>query len=638
MVEGRGVVSPVDGSILKHPPALHTAASHRDQNATGVELEELTDGSETVLHSHAASGAPSNSDYLVGTADAGLSNEIAVGTTPGGQLGGTWASPTVDASHSGSAHHSDAHTAASHSDQGATGAELETLTDGSDSDSLHTHPANAGIAETEAISGTWTFDPGSLLDKGSRVYDAIAFGATGNGSTDDTAAVQAAIDACATASGGVVWFPSGTYICTQLTWKTGVYGIGAGLTASIIKLKASTNATLIKGLNFDALTGGDTAAGIHDYGFRDIALDGNDANNTTGWVLQIYGYRPFWENVSVHSGKSGGLYHQWSTTTDPQGELDRDGNMRNCEFHHNTGDGMDYNGPGDGTFDACVFYYNTGNGVTLGFPAHGVKFLGCHSYGNDQQHCMVIVGVTGTRVTACQLEGSALGEVLLSTGANNSQFRDCHFFAAGSQTNLIGIEIDDAVTGTDVTGCLFENLTDGSIKLTSDGGGSVIVANHIFGTTGTAILGTRGSDTFIEANQITGGIAGSPNTIVTIASGAVTPPNGHPQFKINGESSSADILNNMAIEPNGTVRHILAGHTITFTHLATGSGEFGCPSNVDYVLAQGEMVTVIVNNADWLIVDHAIVHTVASHSDTTATGAELDELTDGSVTTLHSHA
>lgn len=35
---------------------------------------------------------------------------------------------------------------------------------------------------------------------------------------------------------------------------------------------------------------------------------------------------------------------------------------------------------------------------------------------------------------------------------------------------------------------------------------------------------------------------------------------------------------------------------------------------------------------------HAESHTVASHSDTTATGAELNELTDGSTTTLHNHS
>jgi hypothetical protein len=48
--------------------------------------------------------APTGVDYLVGTASSALSAEIVVGTTPGGELGGTWASPTVDATHSGSAH------------------------------------------------------------------------------------------------------------------------------------------------------------------------------------------------------------------------------------------------------------------------------------------------------------------------------------------------------------------------------------------------------------------------------------------------------------------------------------------------------------------------------------------------------
>jgi hypothetical protein len=51
-----------------------------------------------------SSFAPAGADYLVGTAHAGLSGEIVVGTAPGGELGGTWASPTVDATHSGSSH------------------------------------------------------------------------------------------------------------------------------------------------------------------------------------------------------------------------------------------------------------------------------------------------------------------------------------------------------------------------------------------------------------------------------------------------------------------------------------------------------------------------------------------------------
>ena len=48
--------------------------------------------------------APNTPDFLVGTSDAALTGEIVVGTTPGGELGNTWASPTVDSVHSGSAH------------------------------------------------------------------------------------------------------------------------------------------------------------------------------------------------------------------------------------------------------------------------------------------------------------------------------------------------------------------------------------------------------------------------------------------------------------------------------------------------------------------------------------------------------
>ena len=56
-------------------------------------------------------------DFLVGTATGHTAAEIVVGTTPGGELGGTWASPTVDATHSGSAHHAQVHGAADHTDR-----------------------------------------------------------------------------------------------------------------------------------------------------------------------------------------------------------------------------------------------------------------------------------------------------------------------------------------------------------------------------------------------------------------------------------------------------------------------------------------------------------------------------------------
>jgi hypothetical protein len=64
----------------------------------------LVDDADAATGRATLSAAPRSPDYLVGTADGELSAEIVVGTAPAGELGGTWASPTVDATHSGSTH------------------------------------------------------------------------------------------------------------------------------------------------------------------------------------------------------------------------------------------------------------------------------------------------------------------------------------------------------------------------------------------------------------------------------------------------------------------------------------------------------------------------------------------------------
>ena len=78
------------------------AASTIDFVGAGVTAGAVAGGQTTVTIP--GGGAPTDADYLVGTANPSLSAEIVVGTTPGGELGGTWGSPTVDATHSGSPH------------------------------------------------------------------------------------------------------------------------------------------------------------------------------------------------------------------------------------------------------------------------------------------------------------------------------------------------------------------------------------------------------------------------------------------------------------------------------------------------------------------------------------------------------
>lgn len=44
-------------------------------------------------------------------------------------------------------------------------------------------------------------------------YNVRDYGATGNGQTKDTLAIQAAIDKCSADGGGQVVMPAGTYLC-----------------------------------------------------------------------------------------------------------------------------------------------------------------------------------------------------------------------------------------------------------------------------------------------------------------------------------------------------------------------------------------------------------------------------------------
>ena len=117
-------------------------------------------------------GAPTDATYLVGTASAGLSNEIVVGTTPGGELGGTWAAPTVDATHAGSSH-ADVQAAAEATAAGALAAHA------GDADAHHAWPLTepdipAAIARDTEVTAAVATHAGDAAAHHARYTDAEA--------------------------------------------------------------------------------------------------------------------------------------------------------------------------------------------------------------------------------------------------------------------------------------------------------------------------------------------------------------------------------------------------------------------------------------------------------------------------------
>ncbi len=135
---------------------------------------------------------------------------------------------------------------------------------------------------------------------------APAYGAVGNGTTDDTSAIQAAITACATAGGGIVFFPKGTYrTVAALTMNTKVSLMGAGATVSVLKRDHATNHLLnwttvsssersvVSGLRFteaQATSGYQVYVSTNntDLVFQDCVFDGN-ALGTSYLVYQAVG-------------------------------------------------------------------------------------------------------------------------------------------------------------------------------------------------------------------------------------------------------------------------------------------------------------------------------------------------------------
>src|ERR1700679_2019015 len=86
-------------------------------------------------------------------------------------------------------------------------------------DFLRTGGLSVGATMIPALSlaASGQRNPGPSAESVSQaIFDVRKYGAAGDGKTLDTGAVNRAIEAAATAGGGVVVFPAGTYLCFSI--------------------------------------------------------------------------------------------------------------------------------------------------------------------------------------------------------------------------------------------------------------------------------------------------------------------------------------------------------------------------------------------------------------------------------------
>jgi Pectate lyase superfamily protein len=96
-------------------------------------------------------------------------------------------------------------------------------------------------------SGTGASVITNLRDKGGQVFNVKAYGAAGDGVTDDTSAINSA-EAAAEAVNGTVYFPSGTYminstiiLSSPVQWEGSFASSNTGVASSVIKAAAALN-------------------------------------------------------------------------------------------------------------------------------------------------------------------------------------------------------------------------------------------------------------------------------------------------------------------------------------------------------------------------------------------------------------
>lgn len=164
----------------------------------------------------------------------------------------------------------------------------------------------------------------------------LSFGAIGDGLADDTLAIQAAVDAAATAGGGMVYFPAGTYLVSEgpvaglavVVAANNTHLVGDGVGATIIRLADSQNKSVV---DFR----GSAVSLLRNCSLRGVEVDGNRANQTAGHGVRLSWLADFTiEDFYIHDACHYGIGAQ-------AGEIS---NVKICRglIENTGGDGIDF--------------------------------------------------------------------------------------------------------------------------------------------------------------------------------------------------------------------------------------------------------------------------------------------------------
>jgi hypothetical protein len=327
-------------------------------------------------------------------------------------------------------------------------------------------------------SGTRAVGQGELL------LNVKDYGAKGDGTTDDTAAILAAI-ADIPSEGGVLYFPKGTYLISgTLVVSNGTKMVGEGVNASVIQLANGSNCDMVQSTGFATLTGNNkwlTSDGVvHGIGFDGLRFNGNKANQSSGRGVALYAKRITVGELLIMDCHDVGWYSECGDKSGQTDWTDLPESKINCLRVRNCGgDGIVWNGPHDARIDTLLPSSNGGRGAvferTVGMSTGESDVGFIHSYGNTGQGIYISASC---RIRGNELIGESNGGEGIYIDGWNSQiamvqaYSNCtssgsyQVVVTGNGNILDNVKIEKcaaAVGGLQITGA------QNSVNVTADG-------------------------------------------------------------------------------------------------------------------------------------------------------------------------
>ncbi|MBZ0321195.1 MAG: right-handed parallel beta-helix repeat-containing protein [Anaerolineae bacterium] len=254
------------------------------------------------------------------------------------------------------------------------------------------------------------------------------FGAIGNGETDDTAAIQLAIDSVAI-QGGIVNIPAGVYlISAPIVVRSNVSVMGNGIGNSVLKVPDNHNGELFGILRTPF---GESTVNVY---IANLTLDGNRENQSGG------------EHFGFYCGVEPG---------NPASDFDI--HVERVEAHHFTGYGFD---PHEITtrlyLISCISHHNGLDGFTLDSVVDSV-ISGCISYENDRHGFNIVTDTRFCLFQNCVVHGNRQNGFTIQNGSHLNQISNNMIYGNHSD----GIYMAGVVDNTIINNYVTENLAYG---------------------------------------------------------------------------------------------------------------------------------------------------------------------------------